>query len=253
MKNEAVPIDRYGVISRDGNYRSRLEGLNSNRPTVTVIIPTFNEEHNIGPVLTGLPEMVDEVLIVDGNSSDNTVKRVRELLPDARIIYQPGKGKGDALRYGFNNARGDIIVTIDADGSMDPAEIPAFVEPILQGYDYVKGSRFLPWGGTTDMVWYRKLANKVFVVLVNILYGGNYTDLCYGYNALHKGVVDRVTYESDGFEIETEMHIKAKKYNLLIAEVPSFEDKRVHGEGKLRTFSDGWRILKTILREKTVE
>jgi glycosyltransferase involved in cell wall biosynthesis len=224
--------------------------LKSSYPKLTVIIPTYNEENNIESVLSGLPDMVDEVLIVDGNSSDNTVKKVRELLPEANILFQPGKGKGDALRHGFNNAQGDIIVTIDADGSMDPAEIPVFIEPILNGFDYVKGSRFLPQGGTTDMVWYRKLANRMFVVLVNILYGGNYTDLCYGYNALHKRVLDTVTYESDGFEIETEMHIKARKHNLLIAEVPSFEDKRVHGEGKLKTFSDGWRILKTILREK---
>jgi len=224
--------------------------LESNHPTLTVIIPTFNEENNIESVLSGLPDMVDEVLIVDGNSSDNTVKKIRELLPEANILFQPGKGKGDALRHGFDNAQGDIIVTIDADGSMNPAEIPAFIEPLLNGYDYVKGSRFLSQGGTTDMVWYRKLANKVFVILVNILYGGNYTDLCYGYNALHKRVLKKVTYESDGFEIETEMHIKAKKHNLLIAEVPSFEDKRVHGEGKLKTFSDGWRILKTILRER---
>ncbi|MBN2075012.1 MAG: glycosyltransferase [Dehalococcoidales bacterium] len=253
MKNKAVFLDRDGVICRDVNYHIHLEDFEPIYPKLTVIIPTFNEEHNIGVVLSGLPDMVDEVLIVDGNSRDNTVDRVRELLPDARIIYQPGKGKGDALRHGFNNAQGDIIVTIDADGSMDPAEISSFVEAILQGYDYVKGSRFLHYGGTTDMVWYRKLANKVFVILVNILYGGHYTDLCYGYNALHKRVLDKVTYESDGFEIETEMHIKAKKQNLLIAEVPSFEDKRVHGDGKLKTFSDGWRILKTILRERMVE
>ena len=253
MMNKAVLVDRTSLTGRDGEYYDRREELDSNFPTLTVIIPTFNEEHNIGPVLSGLPDIVDEVLIVDGNSSDNTVKRVQELLPDVKILYQSGKGKGDALRYGFDNAQGDIIVTIDADGSMDPAEIPDFVEAILQGYDYVKGSRFLPRGGTNDMVWYRKLANKVFIVLVNILYGGKYTDLCYGYNALHKSVLEKITYQSDGFEIETEMHIKAKKHNLLIAEVPSFEDKRVHGEGKLKTFSDGWRILKTILKERMAD
>lgn len=231
----------------------RVLDFKYNHPKLTVIIPTFNEENNIKPVLAGLPDMVDEVLIVDGNSRDSTVNKVRELLPDAKIIYQPGKGKGDALRYGFENATGDIIVTIDADGSMDPTEIPTFIKPILNGYDYVKGSRFLPQGGTTDMVWYRKLANRMFVILVNMFYGSQYTDLCYGYNALHKRVLDKVTFKSDGFEIETEMHIKAKKHNLLIAEVPSFEDKRVHGEGKLKSFSDGWRILKTIVRERVFE
>lgn len=218
--------------------------------SITVLIPTLNEGKNMELVLPKIPSFVSEVLVVDGHSTDDTVKSVKECMPEAKVIYQPGKGKGDALRYGMKNASGDIIVTLDADGSMDPGEIPDFVMPILEGYDFVKGSRFLAKGGTSDMPWYRKMANRGFVALVFLLFGARYTDLCYGYNALHRRVLDKVEFVSDGFEIETEMHIKVKKHHLKVTEVPSFEASRIYGAGKLRTFKDGWRILKTIIRER---
>ena len=219
------------------------------RSSITLVIPTLNEEKNLPHVLPQIPSVVNEVLIVDGHSSDDTVAVAKELCPGAKIVYQEGKGKGDALVCGFAHASGDIIVTIDTDGSMNPEEISRFVQPLLDGYDFVKGSRFLPGGGTTDMSRHRVWGNKGFVFLVNTLFGGNYTDLCYGYNALQRNVLDKIELISDGFEIETELNIKVLKANLRVIEVPSYESVRLSGEGKLRSFHDGWRILKTILRE----
>ena len=106
--------------------------------TVTLVIPAFNEERNLLHVLPMIPQLVDEVIIVDGHSIDNTVVEARKLCPWARIIYQEGKGKGNALRTGFGQATGDIVVTMDADGSMNPNEIVRFVEALRNGYDFAR-------------------------------------------------------------------------------------------------------------------
>jgi glycosyltransferase involved in cell wall biosynthesis len=221
------------------------------RPTVSVIIPALNEAENLPYVLRDIPtDYVDEVILVDGHSTDETVAVARAIMPDIRVIEQPDKGKGDALRAGFEAATGDIIVAIDADGSTDPREIPAFVGALLAGADYVKGSRFLQGGGTDDMPLYRQAGNWGLTMLVRVLFGGKYTDLCYGYNAFWRHALPLLALDADGFEIETLMNIRALRAGLKVAEVCSFEAPRIHGEGRLRAFPDGWRVLKTIVRER---
>jgi len=218
-------------------------------PTISVVIPTLNEAENLPHVLPKIPAWVDEVLLVDGYSTDNTIEAAKKLRPDVHIMMQEGRGKGAALRSGFAAASGDIIVMLDADGSTDPAEIPAFVGTLLAGVDFAKGSRFVQGAGTADMPHYRKFGNWVFVTLVRLFFGGQYSDLCYGYNAFWKDVLPRLALDGDGFEIETIMNVRALRAGLKIAEVPSFEAKRVYGTGRLRTIPDGWRVLKAILRE----
>ncbi len=216
---------------------------------VSVVVPAMNEELNLAHVLPRIPGWVQEVILVDGNSKDRTVEVAREILPDIIVVNQDRSGKGAALRAGFQAARGEIIVMLDADGSTDPAEIPAFVGALLSGADFVKGSRFLQGGGTADMEWYRKLGNWGFLQLVKWRFGGNFSDLCYGYAAFWRDTLEQFALEeSDGFEIETSMNIQALRSNLRLAEVPSFEHLRIHGTSNLRTIPDGWRVLKTIAR-----
>lgn len=217
---------------------------------VSVIIPALNEAENLPHVLPKIPAWVDEVILVDGWSTDDTVAVARALSPDIRIVQQQRRGKGAALRSGFAAATGEIIVMLDADGSTDPAEIPAFVGALLAGADFAKGSRFLQGGGTADMPIYRQWGNGLFVWIVRTLFGGQYTDLCYGYNAFWSWVVRELHLDGDGFEIETIMNIRALRIGLHVAEVPSFEAERVYGAGRLRTIPDGWRVLKAIFRER---
>ena len=223
------------------------------KPRVSVLICALNEAKNMPYVLPKIPAWVHEVLLVDGYSKDNTTKLAKEIRPDIRIVQQQGKGKGDALRCGIKQATGDFIIALDCDGSMDPGEIPRFIEPLLKGFDYAKGSRFLPGGGTTDMPAIRKFGNRVFIFLVNTLFKTKYTDLCYGYMAFRKTIVCKLPIKCDGFEIETEINIKARKNNLKVVEVPSFERQRYFGKGNLHTFRDGWRILSTIIRCKLMK
>jgi hypothetical protein len=219
-------------------------------PTISVVIPTLNEAENLPHVLQRLPEDVDQLIIVDGGSVDGTAQVARALRPDAQIIRQVGRGKGDALGCGFAHSRGDIVVMLDADGSTDPAEIPRFVSALEEGATYAKGSRFMSGGGSADITRLRRAGNHVLNLLVNALFGTRYTDLCYGYNAFWRRALVRLDLDCPGFEVETLMNIRAAKAGLEVVEVPSFEETRVAGESKLNARRDGLRILRTIISER---
>ncbi|ROO58445.1 glycosyltransferase involved in cell wall biosynthesis [Micromonospora sp. Llam0] len=232
-------------------------------PSVTVVIPTINEERNLPHVFARLPRDVDEVIVVDGGSVDRTVQVARELWPAVRIVQQTRTGKGNALACGFAAATSDIVVMIDADGSTDPAEIPRFVAALLAGADFAKGSRFRAGGGSHDITPLRRLGNEGLNGMVNLLFGTRFTDLCYGYNAFWRRVVPTLDLPDpttprpadggklwgDGFEIETLINVRVAAHGLRITEVPSIEHLRIHGESNLDTVRDGTRVLRTILSE----
>jgi glycosyltransferase involved in cell wall biosynthesis len=220
------------------------------KPTVSVVIPALNEADNLPLVIPSIDSHVHEVILVDGQSEDDTIQIASRLNPRIRVLHQDGSGKGDALRAGFAAATGDIIVALDADGSADPGQIPAFIGALCAGADFAKGSRFMQGAGTSDMPLLRRLGNRGLVLLVRSLFGGRYSDLCYGYNAFWRDVLPRLDLHCDGFEIETLMNIRALRARLKVVEVASFEAARVHGTPKLRTFPDGWRVLKTIVGER---
>jgi glycosyltransferase involved in cell wall biosynthesis len=191
-----------------------------------------------------------EVVLVDGNSTDGTPEVARELRPDARVVTQSRRGKGEALACGFAAAEGDIIVMLDADGSARPEEIARFIDALVDGADFAKGSRFVDGGGSSDITRLRRSGNAALSWLVNLLFGTRYTDLCYGYNAFWRHCLPAIAIDCDGFEVETLINIRAARAGLRIVEVPSFEESRIHGNSNLRTFRDGWRVLRTIVRER---
>ncbi|MEV7964539.1 glycosyltransferase family 2 protein [Sphaerisporangium sp. NPDC088356] len=218
-------------------------------PTVSVVVPAMNEAENLPHVFATLPHWIHEIVLVDGNSTDDTVAVARRLRPNLRVIQQRGKGKGDALRTGFAECTGDIIVMIDADGSTDGREIIHFVGALVTGADFVKGSRYASGGGSDDLTISRRLGNSVLRTMVNWIYGTRYTDLCYGYNAFWARHLDVLDLDCEGFEVETVLNIRAARAGLRVHEVPSHERCRIHGESNLRVVRDGWRVLKTIMRE----
>jgi glycosyltransferase involved in cell wall biosynthesis len=220
-------------------------------PRVSVIIAALDEAESLPLVLRRLPGGLFEVILVDGNSSDRTVEVAVAERPGIRVIQQPGRGKGDALRAGFNAATGDILVAMDADGSTNPAEIPAFVGHLLSGADYVKGSRFIPGGGTADMTVIRKMGNLGLMWLAMLLFGIRYTDLNYGFTGFWRRELERLDLRSDGFEIETEMNLRAAVIGLRVVEVASFERLRIGGDAHLVPLKDGWRVLKEIMKQRT--
>ncbi|MEV0595049.1 glycosyltransferase family 2 protein [Nonomuraea cavernae] len=216
---------------------------------MSVVVPAMNEAANLPHVFATLPQWIDEIVLVDGNSVDDTVAVAKRLRPNVKIVTQTGKGKGDALAAGFAACTGDIIVMIDADGSTDGHEIITFVGALVTGADFVKGSRYAAGGGSDDLTFNRRFGNKMLTSLVNVMYGTQYTDLCYGYNAFWARHLDVLDLDCDGFEVETLLNVRAAKGGLKVHEVPSHERCRIHGESNLRAVRDGFRVLKTILRE----
>lgn len=224
-----------------------VTGMRSPRPTVSLVIPVRNEARNIAWVLEQIAGDVDEIILVDGDSTDATLITARSCRPDVKVVQQDGVGKGSALRTGFLAASQDIIVMMDADGSMAPQEIGHFVHFLSHGYDFVKGSRFIAGGGSMDITRIRRLGNRFLLGVFNTLYGADLTDLCYGFCAFHRRYLDHLALSATGFEIEAEMTVHALHSGLRIAEVPSFEMGRRAGESNLRAVRDGVRVLKTVL------
>ena len=234
-------------ISKGFTRVSRFTRLN-----VGIVIPALNEEKNIEEVLCRLRDFgYNNVLVIDGQSKDNTAKVAEK--HGAKVVLQEGQGKGSAIRQVLSNRYFDVdaLVLMDADGSMDPAEIHVFIEALNSGADIAKGSRFLEGGRTYDMDATRRFGNSILMFVLNFLWSSNYTDLCYGYAVFNKHAVETLApvLESDGFEIETEIFIKALDLGLAVKEVPSVEYERKYGVSNLHAFKDGFRILKTILQE----
>jgi glycosyltransferase involved in cell wall biosynthesis len=207
---------------------------------------------NIGEIIQRLRRVgCNSILIIDGHSKDGTVELAREL--GAKAIIQNGHGKGSALREAFQDSclDGDIVVIMDADGSMAPEEIPVFTKAIEKGAHVAKGSRFLPRGGSEDLTPLRRVGNLLLTGILNFLFLTSYTDLCYGYMAFKKETLNILSphLASDRFEIETEICIKSKTLGFDVVEVPSIERERSYGQSNLRTFEDGVQILKLLVKE----
>lgn len=219
-------------------------------PTLTVMIPTLNEAGNLPYVLNTIPNWVDEILIVDGRSQDDTLRIAKVLRPDIRVVHEYRPGKGAAMKTGFEAAKGDFIIALDADGSMDGAEIGKFRDALLAGADYVKGTRFGPGGGSADITRFRRFGDGGICFLIWLLFGARYTDATYGYIGVKAESVDKIGIDSDGFEVETLIGIRAQRAGLRTAEVPCFESSRIHGTSNLHALRDGLRIFKVIVSER---
>jgi glycosyltransferase involved in cell wall biosynthesis len=232
------------------------------RPKVTVVIPTLNEARNLPHVLTRLPEWLHEVIIVDGHSVDSTVAIARQLRPDARILTQNRYGKGNALACGFAAATGDIIATIDADGSADPSEIPRFVDVLLNGADFAKGTRFGKGVSSAGITRLHRSGNRLLNGLANLLCHTHYSDLCYGFNAFWRQHLPALGLDAEaeapasmklwgnGFEVETLINIRIASAGLIVKEVVSNEYRQIYKANNLNALREGVRVLGVIIYER---
>jgi glycosyltransferase involved in cell wall biosynthesis len=248
--------------SVDAHRAARTRAARNVAPRVSVVVPARNEARNLERVLPELPP-VHEVILVDGNSADDTIATARRVMPDIKVVHQTRRGKGNALACGFVAATGDIVVMFDADGSADAAEIERFVAALVDGADFAKGTRFIAGGGSHDITPFRRAGNWFLNTTTNIFFRTRYTDLCYGYNAFWRDIVpvldlldtelddvDGPLIWGDGFEVETIINCRVAAAGLRIDEVPSIERARIFGESNLHAIRDGSRVLRTIFSER---
>jgi glycosyltransferase involved in cell wall biosynthesis len=226
-------------------------------PKVSIIVCTLNEALNLPYVLPKIPDWVDEILLVDAHSVDATIEIAKQLCPRIRVLYQTGKGKGDALKLGINEANSEIIVTIDADGETPPEYIGSFVKPLLEGNDFAKGSRLFR-KRPSKMPGYRWFGNKVLAYTCNILYGTRFSDICCGYNSFWKKDFLKLdlSYAKNeiGCSMEQRMIVRAKKAGMKIKEVPICSDGRIAGKSVIssvkQSVTQGFRDWFIIIEER---
>ena len=185
---------------------------------IAAVIPAFNEEVAIGSVALLTGEHVDEVIVVDDGSSDRTA-HVAEMAGARVIRHHKNRGKGAALKTGFEAADADIVVTLDADGQHNPAEIPKLVEPILRGEaDVVNGSRYLH-GRDENTPRYRRVGQRILDRATNIATGLEITDTQSGFRAFSAESIPHFKFKDPGFVVESEMLSDAAEAGLRIVEV----------------------------------
>lgn len=214
--------------------------------SVSVVAVNLNEEHTIKEVLGNIPAYVDEVLVIDGHSKDNSPTIAKEL--GFPVIMQEGKGRGAAFKTGFRHVKGDIIVMLSTDGNERSGDIDKLVKKVEEGYDLVIASRF-GLGKSHDVTPIRKVGNWGLTKMINLASGLSIFDSQNGFRAIRREALEKMHLEANRFDIEAEMTVKAGKLGLRVAEIPTIEDERAFGVSNLHTFRDGFRIFKRIVKE----
>lgn len=234
-----------------------------NEKSVSLVIPAKNELASLPTVLDSIPSYVDEVIIVDGHSSDGTLEYARSHPRVDKVVRQRSKGKGAALSTGFANATMDLVAIIDADGSMDLRELEVFLK-VIPRFGIVKGSRYLEGGGSSDLTWFRSFGNKALTEIANRFFQQEWTDMAYGFAVFDRDLLQGLAltnYDAlgsifshkaygQGFEIETLMFCRAARRGINLMEVPSFEKDRIAGASNLRAIRDGVRVLVALFVER---
>ncbi len=218
---------------------------------LSVVVPMFNEEPTVDNVITRLEAVLEEtglrheIIVMDDCSRDNSVSVARKQHAKVYRLKQH-MGKGYALRAGFAKAKGDIIATIDSDGSHRPEELPLLLKPLLKGEaDLVIGSRFST--ATTATSRRNQAGNRLFNALIEILTRSPISDSQSGYRVMTAEVLRSMNLKSGGYEIESEMLVKTVRKRFRIKEVPISFEQRTYGRSQIDPFADGFKILMSIV------
>lgn len=221
-------------------------------PTISVVIPAFNEENTIENILSRSHKALEtiqfpyEIIVVDDGSIDKTAQLAHR---HKATILKNGKnqGKGHALQLGFQCAKGDIIITMDADGSHRPEDLTKLLIPLLNGADIVFGSRFINGCSKIATKKLHLFGNRLFNLLIRLLTEKHITDSQTGFRGYKKEIIKQIRIISQGYEVETELTVKSLKNGCVVHEAPITFEKRKEGHSHLNPLFDGFKILKTIL------
>ena len=217
---------------------------------ISLIIPARNESATIKDIITDAKPFIDEILVIDGHSTDTTREDAESA--GARVMLDNRKGKGDGIRVGIRKATGDILVFMDADGSHDPEDIPRLVQPILDGKaDMIIGSRMT--GGSDELHgdisrFIRLTGSHVLLLLINYRWNVRLTDCQNGFRAIKTDVARRIGLTENVHTIEEEMVMKCLKHGYTVSEVPSHEYERKYGSSTLNLIGTWYKFVWCILK-----
>jgi glycosyltransferase involved in cell wall biosynthesis len=233
----------------EGDSRSgdgRADGL-----TVSFLIPAYNEERTIAEVVERVRRLpfAKQIVVVDDGSTDRTAASLDPAPADVLVLREPHRGKGAAVRAGIPHVRGEIVVIQDADLEYDPADVPALIQPIVDGVaDVVYGSRLIGGRPQRAYLFWHRFGNRVLSVVAGVLYNTTLTDMETGYKAFRADVLKSLDLREDGFGIEPEITGRICRRELRVYELPISYFGRTYAEGKKITWRDGFRALWVLLR-----
>jgi len=223
----------------------------NSKPSLSIVIPAFNEEQSLREVLDAISvDVQHEIIVVDDGSTDNTFSVAKEY-PYVRSVHHIlNRGYGAAVITGFRIAKGDIIVTIDADAQNDPKEIPAIIKPIILGEtDVVIGSRYLNESNDLNLSLIKRIGEKFISYVLRKKYGLKITNSQSGFRALRKNVLKEILpLTEDRFGFNTEFLTRVLGSGFKVLEVPKKEVERKHGKSKIKVFRDGLRIVYALIK-----
>jgi dolichol-phosphate hexosyltransferase len=228
-------------------------GLSMGAKKVCIVLPTLNEALSIGNVIEEIPlraleekEYYVDVIVVDGNSIDPTMKIARE--KGARVIIEPRPGKGRAIRTALEEINADYIIMLDGDYTYPTTYIPAMLD-LLKRYPVVIGSRLKGKRQKGAMRMVNFIGNHFLTGLANVLYGARISDLCTGYWGFRREVVKNLNLTADGFQLEAELLTQIAKKGYKIGELPIIYRSR-EGKAKLNKFKDGIKIARLLISKR---
>ena len=223
----------------------------TSRIDISLIVPVRNEAENLPAVLPLIRKIpgIFEVIIVDGHSRDESVSVAARILPNARVVVQNGRGKGNAITFGAMAAKGNYVGVLDSDGSQDPLELCSYINMVREGFDLVKGVRYMEGGKSFDETVFRKVLIIGAQKVANALWGTRFRDISYGMLLIKREKLLELDLQSRRHDVEWELMGAAHRAGFNIVEVPSIEQRRISGRSNVKIVYDGFLIAKVVFRE----
>jgi C-methyltransferase C-terminal domain/Glycosyl transferase family 2/Methyltransferase domain len=220
----------------------------SERLTTTLLLPTLDEIEAVRVIVPQLrKDWVDEILVIDGGSTDGTVEFMRAAGLDVHM--QTVRGYGEGMLEALHLAKGDVVIEFNPDGNSIPEDILRIIAKINEGYDLVIGSRYRDGAKSDDDDWVTALGNWMFTTIVNLLFGTRYTDVLVGFRAYRRKAALQLDLDAPGLSWPCQSSTRFARAGLRVTEIPANEPARIGGKRKMMPLRTGWQITKLILRD----